>query len=58
MPAEVISLDQQRAAREARNVRRLRRMIGNCQRGIKEECGLTNPEECAVHGPLVRPDAS
>jgi hypothetical protein len=29
MPAEVISLDQQRAAREARNVRRLRRMIGN-----------------------------
>jgi hypothetical protein len=33
-------------------------MIGNCARGIKEECGMKNPEECAMHGPLVRPDAS
>src|SRR6202521_3910089 len=27
--------------------------IANCGRAIEEECGLKNPEECAIDGPLL-----
>jgi hypothetical protein len=52
---EVVSLDAVRAAREAKSKTR---PMGNCCRGVKEICGLKNPEECLVHAPYLKPDAS
>jgi hypothetical protein len=42
MPAEVVSIDHLRAARDAEKTRKTRQ-IGNCARGARDECGSEKP---------------
>jgi hypothetical protein len=53
MPAEVLSIDQLRAARQSEKATRV---LGNCARGAREERGMRNQAECSVHGPYLPPD--
>jgi len=58
MSADIVPLDQVRAAREADCAKKARQS-GNCARGVREECGMKDPAECVVHGPYMKPpDAS
>ena len=55
--SRVVSIAQARAERAAAKARK--RMVGTCARGVKEECGMRDANECRVHGPYQRdPDAS
>ena len=58
----VTSLAAFRAYRDALKARR-EKIIGNCNRPADSECGMKNPEECAIHAvylplPPLPPDAS
>jgi hypothetical protein len=54
MPAEVVSIDRLRAAREAEKAHKV---LGNCARGTRESCGMKNPAECSTHAPYLKTDA-
>ena len=56
MPAEIVSLDQQRAERDAAKSSKTR--PGNCCRGVREECGMRDPHECRTHGPYLPDDVA
>jgi len=55
MPAEVVRIEQVRAVRDVESARKARRakMIGNCGKGVREECGMLDVEACRIHAPLL-----
>jgi len=57
MSADIVPLDQVRAAREADRAKKTR-PIGACAAPRGEECGMKDPAECTTHGPYLPPDAS
>jgi len=52
--AEIVSLDRARIARDAAKAKKAR-PIGNCARGVREECGMTDSSQCEVHAPYLKP---
>jgi hypothetical protein len=56
MPEIIVSLEAARAARAQQKANQASRVLGNCARGAREECGLKDPAECSVHAPYLKPD--